>query len=431
MRVLGLMSGTSLDGIDAALLEVEEGPAEEPDLATGPGLPGASAAGASGVAIPSLTWSLPAFHTRPFTPEERATLRSALEGGGTRELALLHTRLGEWFSVAALDLLSSHGIDPATVAAIGSHGQTVWHEPPRGGERGSSLQLGCPSTLAERTGIGVVSDFRSRDLAAGGHGAPLVPWADRVLFSSPLHPRALQNLGGMGNVTWLPPGGDRSPLLAFDTGPGVALLNIAAEMATAGAWSFDRDGELARTGRVSEGLLARLLAHPFFEEEPPRSTGREVFGPALVREAALALEEERGGRLRPGVPGEGWPDLLATLTALTARSIGEAYREWVVPRGVEEVFLLGGGARNPALAEAIRTELAPLPVRSGEGLGMDPDAREAAAFALLAWAHLKGIPANVPEATGSAGPRVLGSWTPGRGRQGVGALPVRGKAGLP
>jgi len=399
LKLLGIMSGTSLDGIDVALLEVDE-------FAPAP----------SGAPIPRVAWRLPAFSTRPYTPEERDEIRVGLAGGGPRELALLNTRLGEWFARAVLDLLDEAGEVPEGIDAIGSHGQTVWHEPPRPGKRGSSLQLGCPSTLAEGTGIPVVNDFRARDLAAGGHGAPLVPWADAILFSLPGASRVIQNLGGMGNVTWLPPGGDPGDILAFDTGPGVALLDIAAELATGGEWRLDRDGALARRGTVLESVLSRLLALPFFQEEPPRSTGREVFGLGLVQEAKTWVETERGAALNPGTPDEGWPDLLATLTALTARSMGEAYRQWVLPRGVDGVFLMGGGARNPALREAIQSELAPVPLRAGEDLGMDPDAREAAAFALLAWAHLRGLPANVPGATGSRGPRVLGSLTPGGSR---------------
>ena len=399
------MSGTSLDGIDAALLEVEErvAPSSSP-----------SPAAKAGPCAPDLSWELLAFQTLPFTREQRTSIQRAMSAGGVRDLALLHTRLGEWFAEAALALLEGAWVQPRDVAAVGSHGQTLWHEPPTMGVRGSSFQLGCPATLAERTGIGVVSDFRARDLAAGGHGAPLVPWTDRVFFSSGEGPRALQNLGGIGNVTWLPRAGDAAPILAFDTGPGVVLLDAAASLATGGAASYDRDGDLARRGSVRRVILERLKAHPFFRQAPPRSTGREVFGPEMVADVARELAAETGQVLTPGSPEEGWPDLLATLTALTAWSMGDAYRRWVLPRGVSEVFLMGGGARNPALFSAISQELEPVPVRSGEALGMDPDAREAAAFALLAWAHLKGIPANVPEATGSRGPRVLGSWTPGR-----------------
>ncbi len=412
VKLLGLMSGTSLDGIDAVLLQVVESrPAAGEGPEGGPG--GGETSSADGRRTPDVdSWDILAFRTRPYESGERETIRHALERGGPRDLARLHTRLGELFAEAALALLATSGVAPGEVAALGSHGQTVWHDPPVEGRRGSSLQLGCPATLAERTGVDVVSDFRSRDLAAGGHGAPLVPWADRILFSSPHGPRALQNLGGMANVTWLPCRGSPAPPLAFDTGPGVALLNMAASLATDGGTAFDEGGRLARQGAVSEPLLSRLLDHPFFAQEPPRSTGRELFGPVMLREAVETLGRERGRALVPGSPEDGWPDLLATLVALTARSMGDAYRKWVVPKGVEEVFLLGGGARNPALVDAIQGDLAPLPVRSGEALGMDPDAREAAAFALLAWAHLRGVPANVWEATGSEGPRVLGSLTP-------------------
>jgi anhydro-N-acetylmuramic acid kinase len=404
MRVMGLMSGTSLDGIDVTLLELEKFPSPE--------------GGADELrrSVPRVAWRVAGFRSRPYSDPERDEIRTVLEGGGPRDLALLHTHVGEWFARSVLDLLDELGVSPEAVAALGSHGQTVWHEPPREGGRGSSLQLGCPSTLAERTGIPVVSDLRARDLAAGGHGAPLVPWADAVMFSQPGRARAIQNLGGMANVTLLPADEDPSGILAFDTGPGVALLDAAAEMATGGEWRFDRDGALARKGRVAEAVLDRLMEHPFFRAEPPRSTGREVFGLEKVREARTWMEEETGVTLRPGVSGTGWPDLLATLTALTARTVGESFRRWVVPRGVDEVFLMGGGARNPALRDALRSELEPLAVRDGADLGLDPDARESAAFALLAWAHLQGLPANIPQATGAAGPRVLGSLTPGRNR---------------
>jgi len=405
MKVLGIMSGTSLDGIDLALMEVgDPDPQEETeDLRL----------------LEPSTWKLLAFGTRPYEPDRRARIQEVIASGTSREMALLHTALGEWFAEATLDFLEGVGVSAGSVSVLGSHGQTIWHEPPRSGARGSSFQLGCPATVAERIGIPVVSDFRARDLAAGGHGAPLVPWADRIFFSSGEGPRAIQNLGGMANATWLPKAGDPTPVLAFDTGPGVALLDAAAALATGGLRTFDEDGELARNGKVHEEVVGRVLAHPFFKQPPPRSTGRELFGTAMVQDLSEEVARNLGVDLVPGRPADGWPDVLATLTALTARSVGGAYRRWVVPRGVGEVFLMGGGSRNPALFQAIEEELSPLPVRSGEALGMDPDAREAAAFALLAWAHMKGVPANVPEATGSQGPRVLGSWTPGGGGAGT------------
>lgn len=401
MKLIGLMSGTSLDGIDTVLLEItEEGGA--------PSVMG-------NVLIPRVRWRVEAFHTYPFTANQRDRILASFAIGGARDLVRLHSDLGEWFADATLNLLDEAGEAPGSIAAVGSHGQTLWHDPPTRAGRGSSLQIGCPATIAERTGIAVVSDFRSRDLAAGGHGAPLVPWADAVLFGSDEGPRVIQNLGGMGNVTWLPGPAETGGILAFDTGPGVALLNSAAALATGGTLYYDVDGALAAKGRVVEGLLERLLDQPFFGEAPPRSTGRETFGPTMVEEAASWLRESTGATLEPGSPEEGWPDLLATLVELTARSIGEAYRTWLAPRGLREVFLTGGGARNPALTDAIVRALDPIPIRPGHELGLDPDSREAVAFALLAWAHLRGHPANVPGATGSEGPRILGSYTPGSG----------------
>lgn len=375
-----MMSGTSLDGVDAALLEVG---------GTTPG---------------TFSWQLLGFHSESYLPEERDSIRRAIEGGGPAELARLHAVLGERFARCALAGCARAGVDPESVAAIGSHGQTVWHDPPFGDGRGATLQLGDPSTIAEITGIPVVSDFRTRDVAAGGHGAPLVPWPDRLLFSAPDRPRALQNLGGMANITWLPAASGDEPVLAFDTGPGVALIDTAAELATDGRRTFDADGELAAAGQVDEELLEQLLQHPFLHRPPPRSTGREVFGSAFV-ERLVECWAPRTSR--------DWAGLVATLTAFTAASVAEAFRRWVLPRGVSEVLLAGGGALNPVLAEMISDRLAPVPVRGLSALGLDPEAREAACFAVLAWAHLRGLPANSPESTGASGHRVLGSLTPG------------------
>ncbi len=208
-------------------------------------------------------------------------------------------------------------------------------------------------------------------------------------------------------MTWLAKRSSGRPPLAFDTGPGVALMDAAAEIATGGRQRCDEDGRLAAAGTVDDALLAHLMAHEYFDRPPPKSTGREVFGVPLVKSLAQDLE--------PGRPDEGWPDLLATLTAMTAKSIGHAYRAWVLPEGVDEVFLLGGGARNSTLVAALVDELSPLSLSPCEQLGVDPDAREAVAFAVLAWAHVRGIPGNVPSVTGAVGGRILGSHTPAGG----------------
>jgi anhydro-N-acetylmuramic acid kinase len=388
LLVAGLMSGTSLDGLDAALVELR------------------------GATPSELAVRVLAFRSVHHPEELRERIRAVVDGGTARELALLHTDLGRVFGRGLAELLTSAGVAPQEVAAVGSHGQTIWHEPPA-----TTLQLGCPHALAEASGVGVVSDFRARDVAAGGQGAPLVPWADWVLFRRPGRGRALQNLGGMGNVTFLPPRGGVDVIRAFDTGPGVALLDGTARRASQGRDPWDVDGRRARSGTVDEDLLERLLYHPFFRTRPPRSTGRESFGERYL--------DDLVERVAPESEGE-WNDLLATLTALTARSVAQSYREHLPWSEIHEVVLTGGGARNPALVEALTRALAPLPVRTGaealagEGEPVDPDAREAVAFALLAWAHLTGHPANVPGATGAAGPRLLGSWTPAPSRPGEG-----------
>lgn len=383
---LGIISGTSADGIDAALLEL------------------------GGDAPDGLEWRLVLHRTLAHPAGIRDRILEATRSGTPAGLTDLHAELGEAFAAAALALLDEADIEAAEVEVIGSHGQTLWHRPPTAERRGATLQLGDPATIAALTGVPVVADFRTADMAAGGHGAPLVPWADRVLLAHPDRSRVLLNVGGMANLTWLPPRGDAELPVAFDTGPGNVLLDAAAVSATAGTARCDTNGEFARAGAVDEALLERLLADPFFAERPPRSTGRERFGPVLVE----ALAAERG--LERGVAA-GWPDLLATLVELTARSVTDAIHGWVAPRAVDEVVVTGGGAHNPALMDAFARALDPAPVRSGpEALGPLADAREAMAFALLGWAHLRGIPGNVPSVTGASEPRLLGSLTPAPGR---------------
>jgi anhydro-N-acetylmuramic acid kinase len=378
--VIGLMSGTSLDGVDAALVEVDGSGTDDLRIRV----------------LHSLTVS--------YTDEQRTRIHDAIVAGSAEALCGLHAELGEWLADAALAVCAKGSIDVATVDAIGSHGQTVWHRPPAEGRRGATLQLGDAATIAERTGCPVVSDFRARDVAAGGQGAPLVPWTDQLLFAVPDRARALQNLGGIGNVTRVPPRGSAEPVWAFDTGPANSLIDSAVEIATGGRHRYDRDGRLAARGRIDPALLQDLLRHPYFAAEPPKSTGREEFGRPFVERLVEAIQPEGD---------QDWMDLVATLTELTARTVADAYHRWVIPRGIDEVVLTGGGARNAVLAERIRALLHPLPVLDGGALDVDPDAKEAVAFALLAWAHLRGIPANLPSATGAAGRRVLGSLTPG------------------
>ena len=381
MIVVGLMSGTSLDGIDAALVELSD-ETERPQ------------------------WRVLHFAELPYTPAQRDAIHRAIAAGDASSLCRLHADLGEWFADAVLRLCSAAGTSARDVHVVGSHGQTIWHEPPVDGRRGATLQLGCAATIAERTGIDVVSDFRTRDVAAGGEGAPLVPWVDRLLFAHEQRSRVLQNIGGMANLTHVPARGSSAPLLAFDTGPGNALIDAAVETASAGAQTFDRDGAWAAHGTVDDALLQELLAHPFFARTPPKSTGREVFGRPYV-EAIVA-------RVQPA-DRNAWANVIATLTELTARTIANAISTWVIPRGVDDVIITGGGAHNAWLVGRVRALLAPLPVHADDSmLGVQPAAKEALAFAALAWAHVLGVPGNVPEATGAAGPRVLGSFTPGR-----------------
>lgn len=381
MNVVGLMSGTSLDGIDAALIEIDDADGD----------PGAVA------------WRLIAFDTLPYPRGHRDEIHDAILRGDPAHLSRLHARLGEWFAEAVRRVCGAAGVGLAEVDLVGSHGQTVWHQPPGDGRRGSTLQLGCPATIAERTGIDVISDFRSRDVAAGGEGAPLVSWVDRLLFATD-HTRVLQNIGGMANLTRVPARGTDERVVAFDTGPGNALIDTAVELATNGALPYDAEGEWARRGAVDDALLAELLDDPFFQRPPPKSTGREAFGRAYVQ----ALVDRR-----PTADAAAWADLVATLTALTATSIADAVARWAPPGPGGEVVVTGGGARNPALVEMLVARLDPIPVRTGDALGFPPEAKEAIAFAVLAWAHVLGRPANVPEVTGAAGPRVLGSFTPG------------------
>jgi len=367
---VGLMSGTSLDGMDAALVRLE-GPTHV---------------------------TFVDFLTRPYTSAERARLRAALDPAARAGidavplLARLQIQIAEWAAEAVQALLSQARVRASDLGLIAFPGHTIWHEPPA-----VSWQLGEPAVLAERFGVRVVSGFRARDVAAGGQGAPLVPMADVLLFGAET-PRVLLNLGGMANVTYVPRRAQEDGVRAFDTGPGVAIIDATARLVDEGR-AYDRDGVLAAQGRPDEVVLAELLADPFFAVPPPKSTGRERFGDDYAR------------ALHRRVPG---PDGVATAVELTARSVADAIECWVPPR--VEVVASGGGCHHPGLMAALASRLSrgpgSHPLRRFDDLFFPGDAKEAVAFALLGYLTMHGQPGNLPAATGARGPRVLGVVTP-------------------
>jgi anhydro-N-acetylmuramic acid kinase len=344
------------------------------------------------------------------TPLEPALRREVLEVAGAAELAperlmRLDAALGERFAASVFELLAEAAVPPEQVDAVGSHGQTVRHVPRReGGGHALTMQLGSAAVIAERTGIAVVSDFRPRDAAAGGEGAPLVPLADWWLFRSPRESRVLLNLGGMANVTWLPRGGALGDVIAFDTGPGNAVLDGLMSLRSGGVETHDAAGSVAARGRPNEALLSELLGDPFFAQPPPRSTGREHFGDAYavqLRDLGLSL----------GLSEE---DVMATAVELTAASVADAFQRFIVPRGrPDAVYVSGGGVRNPTLVAALGRRFGGVTLQPLAELGVRPESKEAIAFAFLAHLTLCGLPGNVTSATGAVHPVVLGTVTPG------------------
>jgi anhydro-N-acetylmuramic acid kinase len=292
------------------------------------------------------------------------------------------------------------GVD-GEVDLVGSHGQTVWHQPGlkevAGHRYRSTLQIGEPAVIAARTGLPVVADFRKADIAAGGEGAPLTPYLDHVLHRSPTAHRVLQNIGGIANLTYLPVGCGLDDVVAFDTGPGNMVIDAAAGRYT--GLSHDVDGELASTGKPDEALLNELLSHPYYARKPPKSTGREEFGEQYAAEV-FRLAEARG---------LGAADTVATVTELTVESIARAY-ERHLSGPVDEVYVSGGGSRNPYLVERLRRRL-DAPVHDYSRLGYPSEAKEALLMALLANEHVMSTPCNVPAATGAAKSVVLGCLT--------------------
>jgi anhydro-N-acetylmuramic acid kinase len=384
--VIGLMSGTSADGVDAALVQIAEGSR-------------------------STQARVEAFLTFPFPEGVREAILAASTPatGSVDRLCRLNVALGEIFADAAFAVVRQAGMDMGAVDLIGSHGQTVQHLPepyPLGGYPiRATLQLGEPSVIAERTGVMTVADFRPRDMAAGGEGAPLAPYVHHVLFGDSHRTRLVHNIGGISNVTLLPAGGTLADVLAFDTGPGNMLIDGAVSRLTANRQAFDHNGERARRGQVFQPLVRELLAHPFLQRPPPKSTGREAFGAAFQDQILRRATEL-------GVTGD---DLIATITAFTAATMADAYRRFILPRHPQiESILCGGGSRNLGLLDWLRHELPTVVWRTSDEFGISADGLEAVIFGVLGYETVRGRVTNVPTATGATQAVILGKVVPGR-----------------
>lgn len=368
------MSGTSCDGVDAALVQID-----------GRGL--------------DMRVKYLAHCGTAYNDDLRRRLLETMAPAVTRTetLAALNMAVGEAFAECARDLLARTGCREQEIAAIGSHGQTVCHMPDDA-EQPATLQIGEPAVIAARTGIAVVADFRQSDVAVGGQGAPLVPWTDYVLFRSPQGTMCIQNIGGIANVTGIPPGAAPQQVVAFDSGPGCMVIDELMRRHTAGRQQFDPDGREAARGTPQEDIVSEIMQQPFFRKPPPKSAGREQFGQDFV---SGMLRMARGREL-------GHHDWLATATLLTARSIAHAYRTFLnVGRGTQAV-LCGGGARNAALVGMLRRELPELTWRGISELGIPEQAKECVSFAMLAAAALDGVAANLPQVTGARQAAILG-----------------------
>ena len=380
-RIIGLMSGTSLDAIDVAMVRIQKH-----------GL--------------NATVRLEHFREYPYPPKIRAVVRELFDPKKARvdDICRYDFILGEVFAAAVMRMLEETRIKPDTVDLIASAGQTIWHDPtmsvvnPDVGwldhpiETRSTFAIGQSAVIAERTGIITIGDLRVRDVAAGGQGAPLVPYFDWVLLRHKSRGRCIQNIGGIGNVTYIPPKASWEDVVAFDTGPGNMIIDELAWIATNGRQTYDVDGALAAGGTVQTDLLESWMADPYFAMQPPKTTGRELFGAQFAR------------RIIAESPHRDIHDLIATATALTAESIARAYREFIHPLGpVHEVMLAGGGAKNPTLVAMIQERMPKRKLMVYKA----SEAKEAMAMAMIANDSVVGLVTNVAGATGGK-PTVLG-----------------------
>ena len=357
------MSGTSADGIDAAIVDIDKNK------------------------VQVVAFDMFAYPS--------AVRKKVLEIGEQKNctagnISTLNFLLGKLFAEAVVKLCKKNKISLKTIDIIGSHGQTIYHNPK--GKIPSTLQIGEPSIIAHRTGITTVADFRPMDIAAGGQGAPLVPFADHILFSHRTKNRVLQNIGGIANLTFLPAGGQIGDIIAFDTGPGNMIIDQLVCRTTGGKLTFDKGGKIAAVGNVNQKILNAMLKHPYLRRQPPKTTGREMFGEIFCSKFRIQT-----------IANE---DMIATATAFTAVSIANAYSK-LLPSKPDEIILCGGGAKNKTLVRMLG-QYTQSKILTTNDFGINSDAKEAISFAILAWATIKGIKNNVPNATGAKTAEILG-----------------------
>lgn len=381
-HVVGMMSGTSVDGVDAALVEIS-GTDSEPKV------------------------KLLAFENKPYPPQVREKIFSLFTSANATvdKVGYMNFLLGEIYAKSALSVIEKAGMKPEEIDVIGSHGQTIWHAPipesPNGIPVAYTVQIGEGSVIAERTGILTVSDFRVADMAAGGQGAPLVPFSEYLLYRREKETILLQNIGGIGNMTVMPAGAKPRDVFAFDTGPGNMIIDAVISAVTGGEKTYDAGGETAAKGKVCNALLDILKEEPYYRQPLPKTTGREHFG-VQYTEKILSWWKENP------IPVE---DLLATVTDLTAYSIADAYERYVLPKyRASEIIVGGGGSYNATLLRFMKERFAPhgVAVRTQEDLGLSSDAKEAVAFALMADCCMRGKANTLPSVTGAEHPAVMG-----------------------